>query len=208
MLDFRRTSMLVMLLLVAGCAAMAQSPIPVCRTALLVIDVQKAWLEGSTPLTVDHVDVASKIAGILEPVRSAGIPVIFIVDVSLRTRYSESMLALAEPLVRLDSDLLIEKLHQNAFLETPLDADLQAMGITTLLITGYASHECVASTVIGALEHGFEILIIEDGHSGGGGGQWAGQMNAIWRQRGLQIVASTEIDFAALCGVVAPTGSE
>ena len=73
------------------------------------------------------------------------------------------------------------------------------MGVTTLLISGYASQGCVSATVAGAVKKGFEVIIIADGHSGGDGDFWAKKQNRIWAESGLQVIPSTEIDFAALC---------
>jgi nicotinamidase-related amidase len=205
MSQLERALIVVGLLLAIGSgAAIGEVQTPSCRTALLVIDVQTAWLITSSPLTADHVNVAYKIKGILDSVRAAGIPVVFVVDVSRRGSYSERMLAVASPIEVLDGELVIEKRNQDGFIATPLGDDLRAMGITTLLITGFASHECVASTVNGALGQGFEVVIIEDGHSGGENGRRAIQMNDSWRRRGLEVIPSGEIDFAALCAPADP----
>jgi nicotinamidase-related amidase len=193
-----------LLLAIASTAAIGQVQTASCRTALLVIDMQKAWV-GSRALTADGSHVTDKIAGILDSARSAGIPIVFVVDIAWLWRFGESQLAIVDPLEVLEGDLIAEKRHPNGFLETSLGDDLRGMGITTLLITGYASHECVSSTVDGALEQGFEIIIVEDGHSGGSGGYWAKLQNQAWQRRSLQVIPSAQIDFAALC---APTQRE
>jgi nicotinamidase-related amidase len=182
-----------MLLVIGGAVVVGHVQAPCGHTALVVIDVQNAWLRGCWPITIDGIDIVQKIAGILGPVRSAGIPVVFVIDVSMRGRYSESALALAEPLEVVDGDAVIEKTYPNAFESTSLGADLRAMGITTLLITGFASHACVFSTVNGALAQGFKVIIVEDAHSGGEGGWRASRMNDIWRSRGIQAVSSAEV---------------
>jgi len=120
--------------------------------------------------------------------------------------YSERLLAVAALLEVLEGDLVIEKTYQNDFIRTSHGDELRAMGITTLLITGFASHECVRSTVSGALAQGFEIVIIEDGHSGGESGYQATRQNETWRRMGLQVIPSAEIDFAARCAPPDPEG--
>jgi nicotinamidase-related amidase len=179
-------------------AAVAQVQTGSCRTALLVIDMQKAWV-GGRALTADGSHVTDKIVEILASARSAGIPVVFVVDVSMRWRFGESRLAIVDPLEVLEGDLIVEKRHPNGFLETSLGDDLRGMGVTTLLVTGYASHECVSSTVDGAIEQDFEVIIVEDGHSGGESGNQAKRQNWAWGRRGLQVIPSAQIDFAGLC---------
>jgi nicotinamidase-related amidase len=176
---------------------------PSCRVALLVIDMQRAWV-GSEALTVDRSHVTDEIVGILETARSAGIPVVFVVDISMRWRFGERRLRLVDPLEAREGEAIVEKRSQNAFLNTSLGDDLRAAGVTSILITGYASHECVAATVDGALDEGFDVIVVENGHSGGERGMQASRQNSIWRTRGIPVVPSAEIDSASLCAGVNP----
>ena len=159
---------------------------------------QTARLIPSSPRPVDHVNVANKIAAILDSARATAVPVVYLVDVSMRGRYNENLLAIAHSIEVLDGEVLIENRYQNGFIGTSLGSDLRAMGIATLLVTGFASHECVDSTVLGALAVGFDVVIVEEGHSGGENGRWARRVNVVWRGRGLQVVPSAAIDFTAL----------
>lgn len=171
---------------------------PSCRAALLVIDVQRAWL-GSLAVTTDHVPVQERAAQLTEAARASGVPVVFVIDVGHRDRFTDDELRLAPPLRILEGDLVVEKSFQNGFVMTPLREKLLKMGITTVLITGYASHECVAATVDGALRAGFDVVIVADGHSGGLAGYRAAEQNRNWEERGLRVVRSGELDFESLC---------
>lgn len=198
----RTLTVLGLLLTAMAPSLLGEVQTPPCRAALLVIDVQKAWV-GSYALTIDQVPVQDKIAGIAESARLAGMTVVFVVDVGHRDQFTDEELELVEPLAVLDGDLLVEKNYQNGFIGTSLKDDLRELGITTLLITGYASHECVAKTVGGARVMGFEAIIIADAHSGGLGGSRARQQNEYWEGIGLQVIQSTELDFAAFCSTPA-----
>jgi len=202
--ESKRTLVIVALLLAAtGVAVFAEVQTPSCRTALLVIDVQVAWLNSSA-VTVDGVRIEQKTAQIVEAARPSDIPIVFIVDVSQRSLYSERRLSIARPLEALDGDLVIEKTRPNGFERTTLADDLRARGVTTLLITGLASQHCVQSTVDGALREGFEVIIVQDGHTGLQAGRVASSQNWRWERTGLQVVPSAEIDFAALCSPQTP----
>jgi nicotinamidase-related amidase len=187
-----------LLLAIVGACVVAEVQTPSCRTALFIIDVQSAWL-GSDALTIDGVIVQEKTAGIAESARASGIPVVFIKDVAYRHRFTDQQLEIAPPLEVLDGDLAVEKRDPDGFQLTSLEEILRDMGIITLLITGYASHECVRATVAGATAAGFEVIIVADGHSGGARGFWAQRWNRLWEEGGLQVIPSTEIDFTALC---------
>jgi nicotinamidase-related amidase len=50
----------------------------------------------------------------------------------------------------LDSDLHIHKTYGNAFNKTPLEAELRALDVDTVIITGYCAEYCVLSTYRGA----------------------------------------------------------
>jgi len=169
-----------------------------CSAALLIIDVQNAWLTDRA-LTTDGLPLPEKAAALAAAAREEGVPVIFVIDVAYRFRFSDEQLELAEPLEVLAGDYVVEKLHPNGFLETSLEPLLQSLGVTTLFISGYATNECVKETLEGGREGGFEIVIVDDGHSGGRSGTRASAWNRIWSGNGLQVTPSWEIDFASLC---------
>lgn len=184
--------------LVTGVSGLADVQTPSCTTALLIIDVQSAWLT-SRALTTGGVLVQEKTAELSSVARAAGVPVVFIKDIAYRSRFGDALLEFAEPLEALEGDIVVEKTHPNGFLETSLEEVLRDLGVTTLLISGYASQACVQETVHGAVTLGFEVIIVEDGHSGGQRGFMAETWNAAWRRQGLQVIPSAEIDFSSLC---------
>lgn len=202
---FRRTTVapaaavVILVLCICNAAVLGEVQTPSCRTALLVIDVQNAWAANARALTVDRVRIANKTAEIAATARASGVPVVFVIDVSMRGRYSDWGLSLADPLQAYDGDLIVEKRYQNGFTRTSLNAELEALGVTTLLISGFASDECVRATVEGAMWNGFDVIIIEDGHSGGNGGQTATEMNDHWRSMDIQVIASTALEWPSLC---------
>ena len=187
-----------LLCLIPIASATADIQTPSCSVALLIIDVQSAWLTARA-LTADGLPLPEKAAALADEARNEGVPVIFIMDVAYRYRFSAAQLALAAPLEAYAIDHVIEKVHPNAFLETSLESLLHSLGVTTLLISGYATNECVKETLEGGQALGFEIVIVEDGHSGGRSGARATAWNRVWSVNGLQVIPSSEIDFASLC---------
>jgi len=189
--------LLVLVVLCHGAVGTANDE-SACRTALLVIDVQPVWLRGAL-YTSDTVWISDKIAEILDLVRPTDIHVVYILDVSRRGEVSEESLGFPEQFAPANGELTSEKLYGNAFYETDLGDDLRDLGVATLLISGLASQSCVRATLNGAIDEGFEVIVIADGHTGGMGGRQARLRNADWIEAGLQVTSSSELDFDELC---------
>jgi nicotinamidase-related amidase len=198
-----RLPIAVALLIIAFACGVLASDVqtPSCTTALLVIDVQHIWLSRGIMYTADNTHITDKIAEILPLARQAGVPVVFIKDVSERGRTPEYRLDMPVAIAPIDGDYVSEKRVGNAFSYTDLHSMLQDLGVTRVLITGLASHSCVSDTVWGARVKGYEVVILEDGHTGGSGGRIAEQQNTLWTSQGLGVIASSELDWDSQCMV-------
>jgi nicotinamidase-related amidase len=168
-----------------------------CTTALFVIDVQRIWLSAGMQ-TVDNVWITTAVAHVLELVRPAGIPVIYIQDVS-RSYAGESLLGFPDEIAPRPGDYVSTKTFGNAFAGTTLQALLQNLGVKRLLICGLASQGCVSDTVAGARSRGYEIIVLANAHASGDGGLLAAQMNESWARQGMTVVSVADLDFASLC---------
>ena len=191
---------------IAGHALASEVQTPSCTTALLVIDVQHIWLSRGIMYTVDNTYITDKIAEILPLARQAGVPVVFVKDVSERGRAPEYRLDMPAAIAPIEGDYVSEKRMGNAFAYTDLHSILQGFGATRVLITGLASHSCVSDTVWGALVKGYEVVILEDGHTGGQNGRIAAQQNEVWTAQRLAVIKSSELDWVGQC--VADTDTE
>jgi nicotinamidase-related amidase len=66
-----------------------------------------------------------------------------------------------------ESDLVLQKEACDAFYETELEARLRSFGVTEVVVTGLQTELCVDTTCRSALSRGFDLLLVEDGHSTG-----------------------------------------
>ncbi|MFH8975397.1 cysteine hydrolase family protein [Streptomyces sp. NPDC017890] len=129
--------------------------------ALLVIDIQNATVAMAHRAcgTVDA------IAGLSERARAAGVPV-----VTVRQR-GEGMVPGTEgwrvvpELAPREGEPVVDKTTPDSFLGTALDEILQALGVTEVIVTGFATEVCVDTTARQALSRGYDLVVVADGHT-------------------------------------------
>ena len=68
----------------------------------------------------------------------------------------------AEGLQPADGELVISKQYPSSFFGTSLAADLNALDIDTLIITGVTTSGCVRATCIDTMSHGFIPIVVAD----------------------------------------------
>jgi nicotinamidase-related amidase len=62
-----------------------------------------------------------------------------------------------------DDEILIHKTGTGFFGITDIDRVLTNLGIENLVVGGVVTHQCVETTVRGASDHGFNVVLVEDG---------------------------------------------
>lgn len=168
---------------------------------LLVIDMQKAFLDDGAPLRVPMAcDQLPHIGKLCDSCRSLSVPVIFTafyVDPVATPRFywdqgpqrgldlsGAGYLAIDHPETRIDprlgprpDDYLILKLGYDCFAYTGLDNLLRQMGRQTLIVCGTVVNWCVDSTLRQAFHLGYKCCVVADGvsgydHAGLSGKQW------------------------------------
>ncbi len=144
------------------------NPIIPAQTAVLVIDVQRGLFCSKQP-PFEAEAVVMRINAVTEKARQAGAPVIFIQhdgepggeDVM---PFTEGWQSHPELEVR-PGELVIRKTTCDAFYGTPLVAELRSRGITTLVLTGYATDFCVDATLRSAVSRDFGVIVVADAHT-------------------------------------------
>jgi len=138
------------------------------HTAVLVIDVQRGLFCSKQP-PFEAEAVVARINAVTEKARQAGAPVIFIQhdgepggeDV---VPFTEGWQLHPKLEVR-PGELVIRKTTCDAFYGTPLEAELRSRGITTLLLTGYATDFCVDATLRSAASKDLGVIVVADAHT-------------------------------------------
>lgn len=168
------------------------------QTALLVIDVQQGLFSKSTPVFRAN-DLLKNINGLVERAHTLNIPVVFVQHGNKESLKEESDdWQLHSSLNPREGDLFIRKSHGSAFEDTPLESELRERKIKTVVVAGLVTHGCVKATCLDGQKRGFEVVLVQDGHSSYS--KEAEKLIAEWNEKlsdGIVTLKSTETLFSA-----------
>jgi len=137
------------------------------RTAFVLIDTQVNMFDPTHPVAGAD-DLLARLADLLARARAARMPIAFVrncggpLDPDVRGTPGWEIHPDLRPL---DGELVFDKTTCNAFETTSLGEELRARGIKRLVVAGLQSEFCVRDTTLGALDRGFEVTLISNGHS-------------------------------------------
>jgi nicotinamidase-related amidase len=136
-------------------------------TALLVIDVQKAIIDGEDPAHRRD-ETLAVISGLIEQARAAKTPVIYV-------QHEERQYApmnrgadgwqIHPAVAPLPGERIIQKQACDAFYGTPLRSELDALGITHLVVVGLQTDMCIDTACRRALSLDYDVTLVADGHT-------------------------------------------
>jgi len=134
-------------------------------TALLVIDVQRALFSRPTPIYKAD-NLIHNINSLIEMWQHSGGLVVYIQHSNNKMLIKNSIGWQFHPDLSVqETDIVIHKVHGNAFEGTNLYEVLNSSGIENIVITGLVTQGCVRATSIGGNELGFRVILVDDGHS-------------------------------------------
>ena len=146
------------------------------KPAMIIIDLQRAFTEGGSPLGGDLDRVLQNTSRLLETAREKGVFVIYtrveyetdLKDAGLWIKKIPSLSILKRGSVMVDIDpllkpqpneIIIVKKFASAFFGTNLTSLLNSQGIDTLIITGCTTSGCIRATAIDTVQNGFHPII-------------------------------------------------
>ncbi len=133
------------------------------KTVLLVVDVQvgvvsEAW---------DAPRIVGNVARAVERARSEGAPVIWVQHSDEELVYGSEAWQWAPELAPAADEPVIHKRFNSSFEQTALDAELARLGATRIALAGAATNWCIRATAYGALDRGYDLILIKDAHTTG-----------------------------------------
>lgn len=139
------------------------------KKALLVIDMQKGSFTSKTP-RYDTDGVVQRINELSTIFREQDYPVVYVQHDGAGSGEFEKDSWEWENLDALivePNDIRIDKYANDIFYNSKLQAKLNELNVTELLITGCATDFCVESSVQSALTKDFNITVVSNGHTTG-----------------------------------------
>nr|WP_083467107.1 isochorismatase family protein [Kibdelosporangium sp. MJ126-NF4]CEL21018.1 Isochorismatase [Kibdelosporangium sp. MJ126-NF4]CTQ95468.1 Isochorismatase (EC 3.3.2.1) [Kibdelosporangium sp. MJ126-NF4] len=136
------------------------------KAALVILDVQEVLL----PLMWRGPELADRIASLARAAREHGVPVVAFQQIGESGSFFDPEAPgtrLADRLELLPTDVVIRKSATDAFYGTHFAEVLREHDIDTLVITGIATDYCVDATVRSSQSHGYDVVLVGDGHTTG-----------------------------------------
>ena len=141
---------------------MGYNPAGLKDSALIMVDCQNTYRHGIMQLT--HVEAAILEAQkLLNMARDLNIPIIHIQhDAGVGSPYdmTAEIGQISSEVAPKNGENVITKNYPNAFIATPLEAQLKALGIENLILAGFMTHMCINSTARGAFNLGFKPTVV------------------------------------------------
>lgn len=133
--------------------------------ALLAVDLQREVVDD--PRTHARVRTLAAVAGLLERARAAGVPVIHTrhADPDDGPHEGEAGWELCDTVAPIAGEPVLDKRFDDAFWRTGLDERLRELGADTIVLTGMLTEHCVGTTARSAVAHGFDVVLVADGHT-------------------------------------------
>lgn len=143
-------------------AGLGTTPSRLEDSALIMVDLQNTYREGVMRLAgVEEAIVQAR--RLLDRARELGRPVIHIRhDAGVGSPYDVTapIGQIADPVAPLADEMVITKQYPNSFLHTPLEEELNRLGIKNLVLAGFMTHACINSTARGAFNLGYQATIV------------------------------------------------
>ena len=141
---------------------MGYKPAGLKDSALIMVDCQNTYRHGMMQLT--NVEAAILEAQkLLNMARDLNIPIIHIQhDAGIGSPYdvTAEIGQISSEVAPKNGENVITKNYPNAFIATPLEAQLKALGIENVVLAGFMTHMCINSTARGAFNLGFKPTVV------------------------------------------------
>ena len=139
------------------------------KTALLVIDVQRAFFDGDTiPAVYDGEQVLARISDVVQRARVAGLPIVYVQHAGGSGHPLEEGgkgWQIHPDVKPQKGDVIIAKITPDSFGMTGLKEKLDSLGTESLIVVGNQTEFCVDTTCRSARSLGYNVTLLKDGHS-------------------------------------------
>lgn len=128
---------------------------------LLVVDVQNSAVENAYNREI----VIGNINTVIAKARGKAIPILFVQHSDDDLIEGSNGWKFVNELDVRKEDQVIPKHYNSAFEETNLESYLRDQKINEIVLVGAATNWCIRATAYGALDRGYDLTLIGDGHT-------------------------------------------
>lgn len=167
------------------------------NVALLVIDVQKGLFHRAHPIYKAE-ELLENINNLVGRSHENGVPVYYIQHANKSSLIEGSEVWELHPEIQpTDGDVIIHKRYGSAFQDIPQGEDLTEKGVGKIVITGLVTHGCVRATCLDALRLGYQVILVEDGHSNfnKSATKYIKKWNKNLQRKGVEFLMAKEVQF-------------
>ena len=131
------------------------------KGVFLVVDVQVGVMHNAweAPRIIQNIGLA------VEKARGRGVPVIWVQHSDDELVYDSPEWQWVPELSPAEGEVRIDKHFNSSFEQTPLEETLARLGATHIVLAGAATNWCIRATAYGALDRGYDLTLVEDGHT-------------------------------------------
>lgn len=156
------SALLTLILGAYSLTALSQTQAAPIKPALLVIDIQNAFLpmipEADRESAMGHINYY------IATFRSHGFPVVLVYHhgEEYGVRPGTELFEFPSSVLIKPDDPKIIKTYPDGFVKTDLDKVLKELGCNTLFLTGLSAVGCVLATYMGAYSHDYNAFLVKD----------------------------------------------
>ena len=186
------------------------------RAALLIIDMQNDFVLEAKPLKVAGASaVIPKIQSVLAEFRKRKLPVFHIVrvhrpdgsdvEITRQDLFRKQPFAVAgthgaaviDELAPQAGEYVLKKTRMSAFIGTELDLMLRTLGVTTIMVCGIQTPNCIRTTVFDGIAYNYPVVLVGDATGAASGEVHLANIRDM-QNIGVKIVKS--VDVAGIIG--------
>ncbi len=170
------------------------------KRALMVIDVQRVYMEPEPMLTSDGDDLISKCRGLIDRARGAGVPVVYVQHLRDDQPDDPGLIGVHPDLASQAGELVVQKRFGSAFFKTDLEKILADLGAETLYVCGLTAFGCVNATMMCAVCKGYDTVVVQDAHGSrafpdSSAADVIEHLNRAWERAGARLVLAGDVSF-------------
>ncbi|MDD5264892.1 MAG: isochorismatase family protein [Candidatus Bipolaricaulis sp.] len=171
------------------------------KSALLVVDVQREYMEPEPFVTCDGDDLVAKCRTLIDAARAASVPVVYVQHLDNVPPADPAAANICPEIAPRAGEPVVQKRSPSAFFRTDLERTLKQLGVKTLYACGLATFGCLNATVMCALCKGYDVTVIHDAHGAQALGETSAaqviaQFEGAWTAAGARLLSAADVNFA------------